>query len=493
MMPVDIDEQERSLAEKNAEQLSELLGRFMDSYTRKSIDFSDEEWLKAELIRELPELPQQKIEEMTCEIFQSIHRSESLQQEMASYVGSGGRKEAWFAKKMQDAAVGMEVQRYGDFLSSIQQNWNTASDDMLMAITKQNGGVNRNPNLDGFIAEQFHVNTFNADALLKGRTIHAEVRTPGSGEVFARNSVDIRVTDTGTGKYYNYQVKYGKTAKETINLINNGDYRNQRLIVPEEQLAEVKQAFPNKSISARIELEGVSGKGLSKEGAKELQYQVQEKGQAPHWNYYKTQDLAAQIAKTAGQTAVLSAGIGAGFEIAAKAIQGKNIEANEVIEIALRTGSDAGIKAAAAGALTVGVQRGFIPMIARSTPAGVIANIAYVGVENVKVLVRVAKGDLTITQGMSEMQKTTISAVAGLYTMTQGAALGALALSWIPVVGPVVGGFVGGTIGYLAGSTTASYIFNGIQKVNDYVKDTVKKAWNSVKSGAGKMLRSIFN
>jgi hypothetical protein len=54
--------------------------------------------------------------------------------------------------------------------------------------------------------------------------------------VFTPNSVDVRATNLKTGQYQNYQMKFGKDSKATIALIKGGDYANQRLVVPTEQL-----------------------------------------------------------------------------------------------------------------------------------------------------------------------------------------------------------------------------------------------------------------
>ena len=41
-------------------------------------------------------------------------------------------------------------------------------------------------------------------------------------------------------------------------------------------------------------------------------------------------------------------------------------------------------------------------------------------------------------------------------------AIGAVALSWIPIVEPIVGGIVGGTIGYMAGSKFGRAVYSGL-------------------------------
>ena len=48
-----------------------------------------------------------------------------------------------------------------------------------------------------------------------------------------------------------------------------------------------------------------------------------------------------------------------------------------------------GIKTVTAGALKVAVEKGIITIIPKGTPAGVIANLACISIENVKILITV--------------------------------------------------------------------------------------------------------
>ena len=45
-------------------------------------------------------------------------------------------------------------------------------------------------------------------------------------------------------------------------------------------------------------------------------------------------------------------------------------------------------------------------MIPKGTPAGTIANIAHVAVENVKIAGKMATGELTVKEGLEKMEQT---------------------------------------------------------------------------------------
>ena len=105
-----------------------------------------------------------------------------------------------------------------------------------------------------------------------------------------------------------------------------------------------------------------------------------------NWNEYATKDLALGIGKQAGQAALQGAAISVGFDIAQKLWEGEEIEGADVVETALKGGADFGIKAAAAGALKVGAEKEIIKFIPKGTPASTITNIAFVAIEDAKVM-----------------------------------------------------------------------------------------------------------
>ena len=84
-------------------------------------------------------------------------------------------------------------------------------------------------------------------------------------------------------------------------------------------------------------------------------------------------------------------------------MNGEEIEGGEVVETALLTGADTGVKAAAGGALTVAAQQGVLPIIPPGTPPGTIAKIACVGIEDAKILWKAAKGEITMSEALEQM------------------------------------------------------------------------------------------
>ena len=116
-------------------------------------------------------------------------------------------------------------------------------------------------------------------------------------------------------------------------------------------------------------------------------------------------------------------------------------------------------------------------MIPKGTPAGTIANIAHVAVENVKIAGKMATGEPTVKEGLEKMEQTT---VAGIAASTKGAAIGAAVGSVFGPVGIAVGGLIGGTIGYMAGSKVGETIVKGAQKIRKTVGEGIKSAAKTV-------------
>lgn len=123
----------------------------------------------------------------------------------------------------------------------------------------------------------------------------------------------------------------------------------------------------------------------------------------------------------------------------------------------------------------------------------VIGNIACVGIENAKILLKIASGDLSVTKGIDCMGCTTVSMIGGIAGMTKGAVIGAKHTVWIPVVGAplaVATGFVGGMIGYIGGSKIGDAVYGDGKKVASAAKTVAKSALNGLKS-AGRAIVSV--
>lgn len=469
---------ETNISTEEAEQLKPIQKAFMESYIKNKDNISVDLWLTSELKIHLPDRNDAEIEEMSIDIISALKVSEEKQHSLENAIISGRSKESWFANEIQKSSSLMSTHESVAYLQNLDNALTSANTSLYNTITTQAGVINQNLNLDGFIAEQYHAQTFNLNAEATGSSYRAKVLEP-NGQRYTKNSVDIVVIDNNGKVVSRYQSKYCKDAKATLKAYNDGDYRGQQLLVPKDQSADISK----KHTSVIEAPDGTTSKPLTKSSAKDLQKEAQSgKWNDLNWNEYKTKDLAIGISKQAGQAALMGAAVGVGFNVAQKVWNGEKIDGGEIVETALISSADFGVKAAAAGALKVGAEKGFISVIPKGTPAGTVANIAYVAVENVKIIRKIGTGELTFKEGCEKMEQTTVATIAGIATSTEGAMIGGTIGTIFGPVGAAVGGFIGGTIGYMAGSKVGETIIKEVQKIREVAKNVVKTVWEGTKS-----------
>ena len=183
------------------------------------------------------------------------------------------------------------------------------------------------------------------------------------------------------------------------------------------------------------------------------------------------------LGKNADWSGIGGAIVSSAFYIVKQKATHQKIKTEEAVGTALISGSDAGIKVVTAAAIKVGLQKGFIPILAKSTPAGVITNIACVGVENLKIMAKFSKNEISAMEAINSIAKTSVTMFYGLGWSAEGAVLGAAAFSFLPVVGTIVGSVFGGMVGYIAGSTFGEGVFAGSKKLLEKARTFADITW----------------
>ena len=484
-----------NFTEENVGKLNTIVQEFVSSYSQKEDKVSTVEWLEGKLQEELPEKTKEEIQQLSREIIENVAEFDRNIESLNKACETGQTKESWFQEQVQKAFVGVSVNEYGNYLVDVDQALYQANTQMMRVITTQSGDISQCWNLDGFIAEQQHVNSFNSQAALENSLYRAEVLAPKPGETYGLNSFDVAVKEIGSGKMvHQYQFKYGKDAQATIGLLKSGTYNNQRIVVPEEQVLEVQKAFPGKSVSGHIggtEKVSTISKGMTKSEAKEFQRKAQAgaKVEQADWNNYSTGKLALHLGKNAALAGLTGATLATGLQLLVKTARNEEIETNELVETALLTGADAGVKAAISGAMKVGAERGLIPLLTKATPIGMLTGLACVGVENAKILFNLAKGNISPLAAFDQMGRTTSSVACGLVCGGYGGTyIGAMIGSVIPVVGT----FVGGMVGYAAGTAVGDAIYSTGKAIAKGAISLAQSAYSTVKSGI-KEVRSLVS
>lgn len=351
-----------------------------------------------------------------------------------------------------------------ELFTGLQQNINRINTDLVSAsIASSTGIVNQNPQLHGFIFEEIHAAVFNMRARMAGKPYVALVLKPRPGQTYAKNSVDILIVNSKTHeKLQQYQLKCCANSDATIQAISNGDYRNQRLLVADGQAADVKKAFPGKTVTTHLDYDGISSNPLSHAKAKEMQNAIQSGNwDSINWNEYSTSDLfyaGLESLKTPVLIDVLMRTIvGVGIKVT-----GHTDETwGEVLKkIGLGVLDDTS-KLALTTAAQMVIKKELADTVVGNLTAPQIYAIVSLAVDTVKEIVKVAEGKQDINQAVDHVAKKAVVAAAQLAGGAGGAALGA----WI-------GGPVGAKVGYVIGSAGCGILAD---KAYDYVEKKIEE------------------
>ena len=486
ILKIDTDWQ-MNIPDEEGKQLQDLLKEFEQCYADNKYK-PVLEWLEPKMQEHLPDRSQDEIHRISAELVDSLKITETNHEDLQKAVSKGRSKESWFASQMKKATSSMSTQESAEYLSNLDATVKNTNEALYDTITTKAGNISQNPNLDGFIAEQYHAQTFNMNAEAAGSKYRAKVLEPDGK--YTKNSVDIVIVD-GDGKVVSrYQSKYCKDSAATEKAFEKGDYRGQQKLVPEEQNADIAK----KSTDVLVAPDGTTSNPLTKNRAEQMRKEAQSGNwNELNWNEYAMKDLAKGVGKQAGVAALQGLAIGAGMDIAQKLWNGEEIEGKEVIADSLKTGADFGVKAAAAGALKVAAEKEIINIIPKGTPASAFSNIAFVAVEDVKVARKVASGELSVLEGIEQIEETTVSAVAGIAAMEKGAEIGASIGAVLGAPGAIVGGVIGGTVGYMAGSTFGQTVIQGVKKTKDKAVDCCKQIFNNGKKTVTKAFNKAYD
>ena len=219
---------------------------------------------------------------------------------------------------------------------------------------------------------------------------------------------------------------------------------------------------------------------------------VEDVPEEQEWNASNTHALAVQIGKEVEVSNLAGTVLSTGWKLAEQLPISDKLGNLKQVGDALRSGDDQGIKEAASAALKTGVEKGYIPILPKNTPTSVVSGIACFGVEQAKVMVKFADGEISSGQALNLMGRAAVVNTVNVFSyfgekigrqigQKIGMAVGAI----VPVLAPVgaaIGSFVGGTIGRIGGSAIGKAVTKAAKKLADAAKPVLKRAWEGVKS-----------
>lgn len=454
------------LTEQEAKELRPIYRDFVKAF-RENMDKPDSGWVEKLLEKYLPDIPKADIRRMAQETTETIRKNDAARK--------GGDKLG------QMGSATNTIQKNG-YMKEIGHALEDSNDKILETVMRKDLKVNMNPNLDGFLAERYHVETFNVNAAVKKSPWRARVVEPTGA--YGKNSVDVVIFNSDTKKIARrYQFKYGADAKATEQMWNNGNYKFQRFLAPKGQSQEIS----SKAVEVLESPDGkVRSTALSKTDAKKLQENAQKldavKNDLTFEKDVAVKDLAPVLGKQGVQSFLVGGIYGAGKETLSQWKQGETLDVKKIGKSSLEGGGDFAAKQTLASFLKVGSEKGIVKAIPKGTSMETITNISCVAIEDAKIAVKVGKGELTAAEGAGQAVETTASTGVGVLAAGKGAVIGgkigtaggAVIASFAAgpeasvvgaKVGAVVGEVVGSSIGYLVGSGAAESFVKGAKEI----------------------------
>ena len=480
--------------EENAQKTGNVISTFVDSYTRHKNSLPLDVWLNQEFAN-YPNLWTNDAErnETALTVIKTVQDANDEKADLYAHLDKGKSRESWLAKKIEQGANAAGVVEVGKYAQGIDKALADATDEMRDMILNngQDFVVSSARQLHGFIAEADLANQFNINASTTGSTLKAEVPS-----ISTLNSPDILIKDAAGNVVESIQVKLYQPnetgLKALIKNIETHDYGDSTIIVNKEHVEALREKFPDLKIASKYEHDGVSMTMDDYEKHKAAQQKAQLEAELKQYDWNDASRI--DIAKSIGKKALVAAAFTAGFQSArilgrrvwnsltGKDNQSTNEDLQEFFESSVKSSTNVGVQVAVSGGLVVAAKSGWINVL-KNTPAGEIANIAYVAIENAKCLYKFAKGEMTATETLDAMGNTSASAVGGLYGAMQGAAYG-LAFGG-------VGAFVGAVVGGMAGSSVGEAVYQGGKAIAKTAVKLVKSAYEGVKSAAKSTLNTL--
>lgn len=475
------------MQDDNQEKTRNVVIEFIREYRQKHDSESNVQWLQRQFAK-YPDLWKSEEERNRDAetIVSTVEEYDRNKAELDAHLSSGKSHENYLIGKIEAGATAFGVNNVIEYAAGIDTAIDDANRRMRDCVFNSDDTINQNPNLDGLMAEQHHAGTFNIDASAKESDLHAKAL-----ESNGKNSVDLQVYDKDGKVVKRYQSKYGKDAETSEQYFEHGDYRGQRKMVPDGQAEEIPGSTDH------MEADGVKSKPLSKEEAKRMQERAQKEGEVQQYEWNDANKVA--ITKSIGKKAAIAGVLAVVFQgariagrrfwnwVTGKPNQSIDEDMKEFVTSSIQSAGGSGLAVATTGGITVAVKNGWLGKALQGTPVGHIANAVCVGIENVKVLYKLGKGEITGKEAIDQAGNATCSLVGGLAGAAKGGSIGAAIGSCLGPVGTAIGAVAGGVVGSIAGSTAGQAVWGGAKAICKGVVSVGR----SICSGIGSAVSSI--
>lgn len=172
---------------------------------------------------------------------------------------------------------------------------------------------------------------------------------------------------------------------------------------------------------------------------------------------------------------------------------------SEFIEQSLESSSDDDLKKIASTALVVLVKKGKIPLIPVATPVHAIVQIACLGIDHAKTIMRIAKKEISFTEGLGIIARDAVSAIFGIIGGSEGKIDGLELAQRIPVLGKplqYISKVSDTVLGFVKGGELKKKIHAVKERIvpvaREFVHNFVHEAVSVVKNVASRIKNFLF-
>lgn len=456
----------------NSNQVTAIFRDFLQSYLEKDAGVSNKDWLIGKLKEQALDLAEAELENYAGDLAGSVKSLADSVRELEESKANGIPADEWLKNKIKETGKELVAEQIQQF----NEGFEDSNARLLRNLKAEESGQCVNSSFADLNAERHIIGDFNAKAEAAGERYEAVIDQPDENSIYGRNLFDVSIIDKLTGeKLEAYQIIFGNTLQETIDLVNEATSAGQYIIVPEEMVEIVRKACPFKDIVATL---GGTGRiPIVSEPLRILDV-VENLLTEPNSLAAKLarnpEEALKDFADNAFSAGVLATGFTEGLERLAANQEVEDLNVSDLLGKVLLSKDTEGIKTAVAGALATAAHKGLVKAIPKNVPPVVVSGIASVGVENLKVLAEVAEGNMTLDEGLEHMGNMNIAMAFEFVWNKFAVPVASKFLVMVPVVGP-----------YICNNPIAKIILNMVKEpIKKLVTEGVKKLVPVVKSVA---------
>ena len=194
-------------------------------------------------------MTQEALEKYAQELVGGVESYSGTLDSLNTAAAEGKTAETWLEDKVKESGKTLS----NGEIAAVDEALKSSNTRLLREMKAEENLKTTAKTAESLTAEQMCIDDFNNNAAKENSRYEASVDNASVASVYGRNLFDVVIKDKFTGKKLeNYQIKYGDTVAETIDMIAASDAAGQKFVVPQEMLDEVQKALPGKEILSQI-------------------------------------------------------------------------------------------------------------------------------------------------------------------------------------------------------------------------------------------------